>query len=132
LVLTRQGIVTYNPTLGNFIGNVDMGSTLTNGVYTVRVKGEQYLRALVPGIQTITQGTTAAIPQTTLITGDINNDNAVNIIDYNLLMGCYSDFLPPVSCAAAYQAPSDLTDDGNVNQFDYNLFIRELNTRGGQ
>jgi hypothetical protein len=27
---------------------------------------------------------------------------------------------------------ADLTDDGNVNQFDYNLFIRELTNLGGQ
>jgi len=47
------------------------------------------------------------------------------------LMGCYSDFLPPVSCQAVYQAPSDLTDDGNVNQFDYNLFLREISTQPG-
>ena len=96
------------------------------------MKLPEYLRANVPGILTIVAGDTNEVPTTTLITGDINGDNVINILDYNLLMGCYSDFLPPVSCSSQNEILADITDDGEVNQFDYNLFLRELTSRGGQ
>jgi len=132
LLLSKQGTVTFNPTSGSFIGTIDMGTTLTSGLSTVKIKTNQFLKALVPGIQTITVNVTNKLPQTTLISGDINNDNVVNIADYNILIGCYSDFLPPVACSTGNAAMADLTDDGSVNQFDYNLFLRELTNIGGQ
>lgn len=132
LVLSKQGQVNFDNGTGSFKGVVDMGTALANGVYIIKVKLPQYLRTNVPGIQTIVSGSTNQIPTTTFITGDINGDNTINILDYNVLMGCYSDFLPPVSCNDTDQPLADLTDDGEVNQFDYNLFLRELTSRGGQ
>ncbi len=131
LVATKDGAVNYNSTSGKFTGNIDMGSAFVTGAYTVKVKTNQFLKSLVPGIQTITAGTTNQMPQTVLINGEINGDNVINILDYNILMGCYSDFLPAVSCTAANNLLSDLDDDGAVNQFDYNLFLRELTNRQG-
>lgn len=132
LVLTKEGTVNFNSTAGNFQGTVDLGSTLTTGVYSVRVKSTQFLRTLVPGIQNLTQGQLNQLPVTVLVNGDINSDNTLNILDYNILMGCYSDFLPAPSCTPANKLLSDLDDDGDVNQFDYNLFLRELTNREGQ
>ncbi len=132
VVLTKEGVVTFNPTTGNFTGDILLGNTLSSGMYSVRVKTDQYLRTLVPGIQTITQGQTLSLPQTVFVAGDITGDNALNIADYNVLMGCYSDLSAAISCTAANQGFADLTDDGKVNQFDYNLFLRELNNNGGQ
>ena len=132
LVVSKTGTVTFNATAGNFTGTVDVGTSFASGSYTIKIKSNQYLRGLVPGIQTITAGTTNSLPALTLITGDINNDNQINIVDYNIVIGCYSDLLPPVSCPAGDDVAADVTDDGHVNQFDYNLFIRELTNLGGQ
>ncbi|HSW47959.1 MAG TPA: hypothetical protein VLG67_02655 [Candidatus Saccharimonadales bacterium] len=132
LVLTKTGLISYSSTAGDFKGTIDMGTTLTTGAYTVKVKTDQFLKALVPGIQNITNGTQNVIPVTVMINGDVNLDNTLNILDYNLLMGCYSDFMPAVSCTPANNLLSDLDDDGAVNQFDYNLFLRELTNRQGQ
>lgn len=132
LVLSKQGTVTFNATAGNFTGYVDLGTQFTTGLYTVKVKTEQHLRGLVGGIQTLTQGQTTTLSGITLTAGDVNNDNAINIVDYNLIVGCYSDLLPPVSCTTQNKPKADITDDGKVNQFDYNLFIRELTNLGGQ
>lgn len=132
LVLTKEGPVNFNSTAGNFTGNVDLGNTLATGAYTVKVKAPQYLRTLVPGIQNLTAGISNQLPETTLVNGDINHDNTLNILDYNILMGCYSDFLPAPSCTADNKLLSDLDDDGDVNQYDYNLFLRELTNREGQ
>lgn len=132
LVATQQGTVTYNSTNGNFMGTIDLGATLPTGVYTVKIKSNQYLRSLVPGIQTITSGQGVTLPPTYLIIGDSNNDNIVNIQDYNILIGCYSDLNPATNCTTNQKAASDLTDDGNVNAFDYNLFLRELTNLQGE
>ncbi len=132
LVGSKQGTVIFNASEGNFKGTISLGTTITTGAHTLRIKGEQYLRGIVPGIQMLTAGQTKTLPALTLITGDVNNDNQINIVDYNLLVGCYSDLLPPVSCNAGDNVRTDLNDDGNVNQFDYNLFIRELTNLGGQ
>lgn len=132
LVASQEGTILYNKTTGKFNGTVNLGSSFATGLYTVKVKTDQYLRALVPGIQTITAGKTNTLPLVTLIAGDINGDNVINIIDYNILIGCYSDLLPATNCSATNKVLSDLNDDGQVNMYDYNLFLRELTNIGGQ
>jgi hypothetical protein len=132
LVVTKTANVNYNATNGNFTGTIDMGNTITSAYYTVKVKSSQFLKSLVPGIQNITAGTLNQLPETVLINGDIDNNNQLNILDYNILIGCYSDFLPPVSCSITNKPMADIDDDSAVNQFDYNLFLRELTNRQGQ
>jgi hypothetical protein len=131
-VASQQGTVTYNSSTGYFDGTVDLGQGFATGSYTVKIQTPQYLRGLVPGIQTITSGQTNTLPYLSLIAGDINGDNQINILDYNVLMGCYSDLLPATNCNPTNNALSDLNDDGAVNEFDYNLFLRELTNVGGQ
>lgn len=48
-------------------------------------------------------------------------------------MDCYSDIAPAISYIdPAKKLRADITDDGNVNQFDYNLFLRELTNISGE
>lgn len=129
-VLSKQTSVSYEATNGSFKGFLTT-DTLPAGVYTIKVKTDQYLRAIIPGIQTITTGQNNFMPETRLITGDINNDNVINIVDYNVLLGCYSDLSPATNCPGD-KDNADLTDDGAVNAFDYNLFLRELTNRIGE
>ncbi len=131
LVLQQQGTINYNNVNGFFNGTINMGTTLQSGNYTVKVKSDSYLRRLIPGIQSITAGTTNIMPAVTLVAGDFNGDNVINIIDYNMLTGCYSDLLPPTFCDQTRKNLTDITDDGNVNQYDYNLFLREINVQHG-
>ncbi len=132
LVVSQQGSMQYNSNSGKFDGSVNLGTNFSTGLYTVKVKTDQYLRTLFPGIQSISSGQTTTLPLVTLVTGDLNNDNAINIVDYNILIGCYSDLLPATDCNATNNVLADITDDGHVNQFDYNLFLRELTNIGGQ
>jgi hypothetical protein len=132
LVLTKIGTVNFIPTTGNFTGSVNMEKVLVSGSYMVKVKSTQFLRRIIPGIQNITAGAINQLPQATLINGDIDGSNSLTILDYNILIGCYSDFLPAVSCTPENKLRADLGDDGKVNQFDYNLFLRELTNIQGQ
>lgn len=131
LAATADFIVTYDDANGDFRGSI-VGSTLPTGAYTISVKADRYLSAKLPGIQNITAGQDNQLSPVTMIAGDINADNKIDVLDYNILMGCYSDLGPAVSCTDDQKTLSDLTDDQAVNQFDYNLFIRELGSRSGQ
>jgi Mg-chelatase subunit ChlD len=132
LVTTATGTVVYNQTNGNFTGTFPLSVSLPQGSYTVKVRTQKYLRKLIPGIQTLGPGT-ISLAQTALVAGDINFDNALSILDYNILLDCFSDLLPAPACESQTKKDdSDITDDSFVNQFDYNLFLRELSTQVGE
>jgi hypothetical protein len=131
--LTGQGTIQYSSTIGKFTGTVTLPTTISSGVYIVKLKSPQYLRKTIPGILSITKGQKTQVPPITLVTGDSNNDNLINILDYNIIIDCFSDLLPAKNCSDAQKKlTADLTDDGNVNQFDYNLFLRELSVQSGE
>lgn len=130
-VSSSSGNLEYDSVKGNFSGNIDIGGTIPQGLYTIKIHVPAHLRRLVPGIQTLNSQQNNILPAITLVTGDINNDNTLNIIDYSVLIDCYSDLLPAKACSDVLKTPSDLNDDGAVNQIDYNLFLRELTTQSG-
>jgi hypothetical protein len=132
LVASNSGKITYDPTKGNFTGTINIdGNILPQGNYTLKIQSPSYLRRLIPGIQTIIPLQENKLPEVTLVTGDIINDNMLNILDYNILIGCYSDLSPAKSCTDANKILSDLNDDGAVNQVDYNIFLREISVQTG-
>ena len=105
---------------------------ITSGTYTARVKITGYLKKTLPGIITVSQSQSTNLPSVVLVTGDSNNDNALSILDYNIILDCYSELTPARDCSSGDKKLSaDLTDDGKINQFDYNLFLRELSFQGG-
>ncbi len=132
LVVHKQGSIQFNTNTGSFLGNVDIGSAINSGSYTIKVGVTQFLTTQVPGIHTLTAGKLNILPTTSLINGDINDDNRVSILDYNLLMNCYSDLTQAKNCTGEQKTMSDLNDDGKVNAIDYNIFIRELSIIRGE
>ena len=129
--MTKSGTVSYNTVKGNFEGSIDFGD-IAGGSYNMKIWSNNYLHQTLPGIKVITTNQTQLqLDPVTLVTGDTNNDNTLNILDYNLIADCYSDFLPPVSCNPAQKLLADLTDDGNVNQSDLNLFLRDFSVQHG-
>lgn len=132
LVKSIPGTISYNASLGNFSGTLDGGLGISGGSYLVKVKSPSYLRKQLGGIITIISGQTVSLPQTALVAGDANNDNSLNILDYNLMLDCYSELAPARNCNPTKLLQTDFNDDGSVNQFDYNLFLRELSVLSGQ
>ncbi len=132
LIASGTGTLTYDSASGSYKGNVPISAGFPSGQYIVKVKSTYHLRKQVDGVQTIKEGTTNTVLPVSLVAGDIDNNNVLNILDYNTLIGCYSDLLAAVSCTANQKVSSDLNDDGQVNQTDYNLFLRELSTQPGQ
>jgi hypothetical protein len=130
LVTTKLGTVNFTATSGDFKGTINLG-TMPTGAYTMKIKTDQYLKKTVPGIYTMAAGT-LVIPAFSLITGDTNNDNQLNVLDYNLIIDCFSDLFPAKNCDAQKKLMTDITDDGFVKDEDYNLFLRELLNRQGE
>lgn len=130
-VIQTGGAVVYNSQTGYFHGTIDVG-TLPSGSYTARVATPTYLSYSFPGIITLSGGQINSLPSASLIAGDSNGDNQLNILDYNMILDCYADLTQPRACTdLAKKQATDLDDDGKVNQFDYNLFIREMSVRSG-
>lgn len=119
-------------TLRDFVGDIVLPASVSTGSYLVKIKSPGYLKKQTVGIITITKGAITNIPAISLTTGDIDNNNALTIADYNVLIDCYSDLLPAEDCADQNKKTSaDLSDDGAVNANDYNLFLRELSVVSG-
>ncbi len=132
--------MTYNQATGKFNGTAVYHAFQT-GNYSVKVTSDGHLVRLVPGIQTITANTINTMPNINLVAGDVDNNNALNIKDYNILMSCLSANDPGINGSdggtlchqnANYAARSDLDDNGTIDLLnDYNLFLREYSVQNG-
>jgi hypothetical protein len=120
---------------GKYTGTVPYGTTVRAGTYKVKVTVDTHLTKLVPGTITIANTTTTVnVPSVNLVAGDIDESNALNGTDYNILLSCMSDpvFTNTVGtslCDTAgknYKTKADLEDNGPIDKFDYNLFLREF------
>ncbi len=131
LVSDVSGTINYSSASGSFTGSIS--STISSGNYTIKVTTDNHLTRLLPGIQNIKSGQSNKLPDAIFITGDAVIDNKLDIRDYNILLGCYSDLKAATNCKDdTTKNSADFNDDGAVNQFDYNLFLRELATQPGQ
>ena len=131
LVSTTSGTVNYASASGDFRGTVVTKTTLAAGNYNIRVRSDQHLIRLIPGIQAIVNTGTNQLRPTALVAGDVNDDNKLNILDYNLLIGC-STTVPDPLCTGVLKIQTDLDDNGVIDIKDYNLFLRELSTQLGE
>jgi Mg-chelatase subunit ChlD len=133
LIGQGHGPLTYDTTQGNFQGSLGIyPNTFPTGKYYLKVKTDFHLKKQASGILSITAGQKNTVPATTLVTGDSDNNNKLDILDYNRLLDCYSDLAAAAACEANKKISTDFNDDSLVNQVDYNLFIREIATQPGE
>ncbi len=133
-LITKTGIVTFDPTSGQFTGSIDMGNSLNNGPYTVKVTTMSFLRKLIAGIQDVTPGSSYKMPETTLVPGDINGDNILDMKDYNIYVSCFNTKQDNKTCGQN-RVPADLNDDGRNDTpndlTDYKLLFASFANREG-
>ena len=146
-----QGNIAYDPTTtdqnyGKFatVTPIDLGVHIQAGTYTVYVTVAAHLtKSLGPVTITLGQNNPVANGQNAgnLVAGDITGvssntaDNTLTIEDYNVLMSCsiYSKDSTLCQSDSLFSTLSDLDDNGDsttaraplINQFDYNLWLRE-------
>ncbi|GEM_PF-6636360 len=90
--------------------NFNLGQTFIAGDYQVFVKTPGYLRRRIPGVQKLATGNNTITQQATLSLGDANNDNKLNIQDYQTYLSCINN--QTADCIAK----ADFNDDGEVDK----------------
>lgn len=131
LVIQQEGLITYSQGTGAFSGTIDLGPGFTAGTYTLKIQTPGYLRRQIGGLQSVVSNVKNTLPQVTLVAGDTNTDNKLNILDYNTLIKCFKSATRAL-CTPQLQTTSDINDDGNINGVDYNIFLREFWIQTGQ
>ncbi|MEK7558891.1 MAG: hypothetical protein AAB521_01130 [Patescibacteria group bacterium] len=131
-VTTKTGNIVYNSSSGLFIGTINIG-TLNTGSYIVIVSSPGYLKRRLPGATSLTSGETNKTNRIDLIAGDVNNDNILNILDYNILADCAYIKSKGKVCNQNpnYGVNSDLNDNGVRDIYDYGLLLREISAQNG-
>lgn len=125
VVATGTSAGTYNSSSGLFSGSSTL--TIPAGTYDIYIKAPGHLRKKVGS----TNGQTTGLNVTgNLIAGDLNGDDKVDVLDYNIFMSC-SVFSTDnhAACGSNLQA-ADFNGDGTVDQLDYNLLLREFGAQG--
>ena len=113
-----SGQVKYEGDLFN--GVIHLG-TVPNGTYYIKVVSPFTLQKLAkPQFQTLRNDQLNVIPRFTVIQGDLNKDNVLTLVDYNLALACFQ----AKSCAT--KSAIDLNDDGVANIADYNLLLQNF------
>lgn len=120
-VRNGNGVLTFNGT--TFNGAVNMGKQIPAGTYGVSIKLKNSREKVVIVAANIPLvGAVFNVPVINLSTGDINDDNVLDIFDYNVLITCYGNRSASNLCGTK-KAQADLNDDGNVEAVDYNVLL---------
>jgi hypothetical protein len=99
---------------------------VTGGIYYVKISMDNTLFTQIPGVVTLQIGNNI-LSQLTLIPGDLNQDNSLDMSDHSIFVGCYGE----KECPAAEKTKSDFNDDGVIDGKDYNILIRSFAIREG-
>ncbi len=97
-----------------------------NGSYTAYVKVNNSLKKRLPGIITLGPGANPA-PSAQLVTGDIDQNNILDLFDWNAVTDCYNN----TGCGVDFPL-SDLNDDSFVDEIDINILSRGFAIREGE
>ncbi|MBI4096797.1 MAG: hypothetical protein HY428_00065 [Candidatus Levybacteria bacterium] len=121
---TLKTHATYDPAIGGYKIMSDV-KNLPEGRYRFRVKTKKFLEEITLEAEETKHDKKTDVPAIYLEAGDMNDDSHRNILDWSILIGCYSDFEPPDDCDAQRKIQADLTNDMQVNAEDLSLYLRE-------
>lgn len=112
------------PTNVGFEQLISLGKDLPAGNYQTRVKLDNTLWKTINA--NLTPGSQTSLPPLELVLGDIDQDNQISLVDYNMLISCFGQNI----CTQKIQA--DLNLDGKIDETDLNLLYNSFKTRLGQ
>lgn len=129
IVKTIGGMMTYDQS-GSFYKNAfPLGSDFPSGTYSVKLRFANTLFKTIPGIIQITSGQNSIIQSlSTLISGDLNGDNTLGIIDWTLMISCIKH---ETACTEQVRGLADLNDNGTIDELDVQLLQRGFAIRNG-
>lgn len=102
-----------------FAANIPISGLLQNKFFLLIRKDNLIARTFF----TIDSSGSITVPTTTLVFGDINTDNDISILDYNILIGCFGKLATAAGCSV-----SNLDSNGKIDVIDYNTWLKGLAT----
>ncbi len=117
--------LTFDKTSGLFQGAVKINIP-ESGIYNIFISSPGYLAKRIDA--ELTKDQINNITKTNLSTGDLNNDQERNLLDYNILLACSifktrNKTLCPENSESIIL--SDMNSDGSVDQTDFTLWLQE-------
>jgi hypothetical protein len=130
--LAQPVTITLRPSTGSIISqNVTLSSTGTfslaaipNGTYTVHIKGAKWLAKNVTGV-VVKNGAVSGV-NATLLPGDANGDNVVNLADFDILAAAYGTS----TGESAFNTDADFNCDGVIDLTDFDLLAADYGLSG--
>jgi alpha-tubulin suppressor-like RCC1 family protein len=93
-----------------------------NATYNAAIKGTVYLQT----VTAVNNSSASPILDTSLLTGDVNGDNEIDIADFNELAASYGS----VEGGTGYDVNADLNGDGEVDLIDFDLLATNYGLTG--
>ena len=113
--------VTLTPMAGSAFGSFTLPN-VPSGTYDVWIKGAKNLAVLLPSAAI---NGAVSLPNVTLPAGDADNNNAVNVLDFGILVNAYGD-------PSSYDPTADFNFDGAVDMTDFGLLVMEYGKKGAK
>lgn len=130
-VASLSSKIIYDNAAGIFKGVGKIETGVQQGSYTFKARTPMFLTKKIAFTQPVKPGESYTLPLTDLTSSDVDNDNELSILDYNMIVACYTYIDQPAVCNQTKSDAVDTNDDGIVNEFDLNLFVRDLSSRIG-
>lgn len=124
IIKNFQISINYSATDSKFTGRIS-ADNLPTAIAGLKISVPGYLSSSISTGPSFKTNQTNILPIVSLVTGDIDRNNTLNLEDYKKLMLCFDKPNQPNPCITSRHQEADLNDDGAVNGIDYNLFIRE-------
>lgn len=128
---TASGTMDYNDTTGTFDGNVKLTTAVAPGKYTFRASTPMFLKKKVIFNETVKPGKAYTLPAFDLTSSDVDNDNILTILDYNQIVTCYQFPNEANPCSETEVTSVDNDDNGVIDEFNVNLFVRDVSAVQG-
>ena len=125
MATTLSGILAFDSSNYSFKGTFPLATT--SGSFRLKLKLDNTLQKDLGTIQ-ITQGQNTIPQAVALFSGDLNDDNTVDLADYNIIISCYEYY---GSGICDEKALADLNLDGKIDERDLNIFYSALQKRTG-
>ncbi|MDP2672080.1 MAG: hypothetical protein Q8O68_01040, partial [Candidatus Daviesbacteria bacterium] len=112
-----------------FQGNIDLSALSIGRSYKIRVESGSFLKSRTINLN-VSENTNSIIA--TLLVGLAENtdftdkDNIDAISFFNGLKSCFGSTIANKKSSCSNPGDIDLTGDGNVDQFDFNIFIKGI------
>jgi hypothetical protein len=124
--VTNEVLGSGNTTVIDTAGNYRISGLTQNRTVRVRIKCDKWLAKITAPIVAGTGPIT--VPTLTLLGGDSNNDNSVDLLDYFELSDSYNLVLGD----SGYNAQADFNGDDSVDLLDYFILSDNYNQSGDE